>query len=227
MGAFRFRYVDLLAEPYGEQYFKPIGYALFYGVERFPAYRSWRADVARYLAFADAYIAQAAARDPDVFTDENCPKDYMVCLDFLEASRKTWPAIDAKLADLTFTADHPLRDRARYLMAAIMLRQCERCIAAARAGDVLAVGFLMHDVESFLCDDAIANESASAYYEVWSRAHNAAWQSHASHRTNKQMAQDWFAEHKTMTKDAAAQRMHDDKYIAASFRTIRGYLTGQ
>lgn len=58
-------------------------------------------------------------------------------------------------------------------------------------------------------------------------ASNAARASHAKHRDNKQAARDWYTAHKPMTKDDAAQRMHDDRIIAASFRTIRGYLTGQ
>ncbi len=50
--------------------------------------------------------------------------------------------------------------------------------------------------------------------------------SHAVHRSNKQTARDWYAAHKNMTKDAAAEKMAKDGVIRASFRTIRGYLTG-
>ena len=58
-------------------------------------------------------------------------------------------------------------------------------------------------------------------------AQYAAHASHASHNANKQTARAWYAAHKTMTKDAAAEKMAKDGIVAASFRTIRGYLTGQ
>lgn len=58
-------------------------------------------------------------------------------------------------------------------------------------------------------------------------ATRAALASHDAHRSNKQKARDWYAEHKTMTKDAAAEKMWKGGIVHASFRTIRGYLTGQ
>jgi len=56
---------------------------------------------------------------------------------------------------------------------------------------------------------------------------NAASAGHAKHRDNMQTARDWYAAHKTMTKDAAAEKMVKDGIVHASFRTVRGYLTGQ
>jgi len=55
----------------------------------------------------------------------------------------------------------------------------------------------------------------------------AAIASHAKHNDNKRTARDWYAAHSTMTKDAAAEKMAKDGIVHASFRTIRGYLTGQ
>lgn len=58
-------------------------------------------------------------------------------------------------------------------------------------------------------------------------AQKAANASHDAHRSNKQKARDWYAAHSTMTKDAAAEKMAKEGIVHASFRTIRGYLTGQ
>lgn len=58
-------------------------------------------------------------------------------------------------------------------------------------------------------------------------AQHAAHASHAPHKANKLKARAWYAAHRTMTKDAAAEKMVKDGIVHASFRTIRGYLTGQ
>jgi len=51
--------------------------------------------------------------------------------------------------------------------------------------------------------------------------------SHKRDRNDMQLARDWYAAHKPMSKDKAAQKMIDDKIIAKSFRTVRSYLNGQ
>jgi hypothetical protein len=58
-------------------------------------------------------------------------------------------------------------------------------------------------------------------------AQRAANASHDAHRSNKQKVRDWYSAHRTMTKDAAAEKMAKDGIVHASFRTIRGYLIGQ
>ena len=58
-------------------------------------------------------------------------------------------------------------------------------------------------------------------------ATKAAHASHSAHNANRELARKWYAQHKALTKDAAAERMAKDHVIPASFRTIRGYLTGQ
>jgi hypothetical protein len=58
-------------------------------------------------------------------------------------------------------------------------------------------------------------------------ARRAALASHAPHKANKQKARDWYAAHKNMTKDAAAQKIVTEGIVHASFRTVRGYLAGQ
>lgn len=59
-----------------------------------------------------------------------------------------------------------------------------------------------------------------------SAATKAAHASHSSHHANKKAVRDWYSEHRAMTKDAAAEKIVKDGIVHASFRTVRGYLTG-
>jgi hypothetical protein len=77
---------------------------------------------------------------------------------------------------------------------------------------------------------AFTGVDAMALYQSQQRrmaASQAATASHATHSGNKQKAREWYAANKTMTKDAAAEKMAKDRVVHAAFRTIRGYLTGQ
>lgn len=225
MARFSFRYVDLLVDPYGFQHFEPIGQALYFGTERFPQCKSWRADIARYLAFADKFIAQAIARDDSILADY--PREYQECRVFLRASRNARPEISSDLARLALGPEHDPRLRGNYLLAAIALRQCERCIAAAKAGDVLAVGFLVNDLAAMLHNEDWEWEKAVAAHEAGNRARIGAKASHVKHHDNRRAARAWYAAHKPMHKDDAAQRIKDAGVVHASWRTIRDYLIGQ
>lgn len=50
---------------------------------------------------------------------------------------------------------------------------------------------------------------------------------HAKDSQNRKYARDWYAAHKNLSKNDAAQRIKDEGVVCAAFRTIRGYLTGQ
>ena len=96
---------------------------------------------------------------------------------------------------------------------------------AARAiNEIAKAGLALH-----LCG-AEGQESESRINTAYRRttsARHAANASHAAHTNARQTARVWYAAHKPMKKDDAAQRIKDAGIVHASFRTIRGYLIGQ
>lgn len=80
---------------------------------------------------------------------------------------------------------------------------------------VIGAGQLVRGVTSALAE--IRSKGASKSAKV----------SHAGHIANAQAAREWYAKHPNLSKNAAAERMVRERVVAASFRTIRGYLTGQ
>jgi sensor c-di-GMP phosphodiesterase-like protein len=59
------------------------------------------------------------------------------------------------------------------------------------------------------------------------RAKKAATASHARHADNKAKVVAWYADHRDMTKDAAAEQIIAEGIVHATFRTVRDYLKGQ
>ena len=133
--------------------------------------------------------------------------------------------------DATFNADGTYKNNAKdfcvdgfsQTMLAGVYRAMKRAAVSAREGEILSALSSVVDM-SWVLVTTIETMAADARSDAAAHAANA---SHATHKNNKQRAREWYAEHRGMTKDAAAEKMAKDSIIPASFRTIRGYLTGQ
>jgi hypothetical protein len=143
-----------------------------------------------------------------------------------DALNMRWPYPVAHCDDHAYT-----RSIAGRMFACVAVWRLELATRAIKDGDLMKAideialaGLALHFGGVFEGGNAV---DESHLYQRRNAALRAALASHATHNDNKQTARDWYAAHKTMTKDAAAEKLVRDGIITASFRTVRDYLVGQ